>query len=75
MKRNLNHGHDKKFRILKITDRTYKILCLADKANFDPANGLENLGQMFLALTNPENIHELELKHAKQIAQKLEMIS
>ena len=61
-------SYHKKARILKMSDKTYKLLCLADKENYDPIIGLENLVQMYQALGHQEEIQKRELKWAQKKA-------
>lgn len=67
-------NEEKTPRIFKISDDTFKILCQADKKNFDPTTGLENIVNMFIALNGPIDFKALELARAKIKAQKCDLI-
>lgn len=63
----------KKGRIFTITDTTFKILCQADRKNFDPTTGLENLVAMYLSLSGPIDFKKLDLERAKVRAKKMDL--
>lgn len=54
-----------KARVFHITDYSYKVLCKADRVNFDPTKGLENIINMFIALSGPVDFDQLEIDRAK----------
>lgn len=60
-------------RVFKISDETFKILTYADKKNFDPTVGLENIVKMYLALNGPVDFDRLDLAKAKHKAKELEL--
>lgn len=68
---NLINQTEKKARVFRITDETFKILCQADKKKYDPTVGLENIVSMYKALHGPINIPSLELARAAMKAQEL----
>ena len=61
---------EKKSRIFNITDTTFKILCQADRKNFDPTTGLENLVSMYLSLVGPIDFKKLDVERAKAKAKE-----
>ncbi len=64
---------EKKPRIFEIDDRLFKILCMADKKNFNPTVGLENICAIYESLAGPIDFSKLDIERAIAKAKALEL--
>jgi hypothetical protein len=71
-----NHSNNElnnspKPRVFFISDEEFKILCQADRKGYDPTTGLKKIISMYLSLTGPIDLKELDFMRAQLKAEQL----